>query len=356
MRQCLAPRAIGTSIAAGALWAAMVHVTPATEAITSPVTLTVGFGAGERPDLYGRILGRTLVRYLPGEPGLLVLNRPGAGGVIALSEWVAKAEPNGAHVTIGGSSQVDKDALVRTKARYDPAKFKYVGGLAAPSQALFIRKDAVERLHNKSLKPVAIGVTGSTLRTGHYQALWGAAFLGWNVQWVQGYRTTGELRQAMERGELDMTPFGSTIDIEYLLSTSQFAVVSQSGAVVGGRMAPRPILGNAPIISDLVKGKVKDALAQKAFEYGENIIQVGMWVALPPETPEGIVATYVKAFEATMNDSEFKSAWARIDPDSPVAHRRDLEALVRALASAPTEALDYIHAELKRQGFGIGSR
>src|SRR5262245_48032663 len=140
MRQRSEPRAIRASIAAGALWAAMVHLAPAQEAIASSVTMTIGFGAGERPDLFGRILGRTLVRYLPGEPGLLVLNRPGAGGVIALSEWVAKADANGAHVTIGGSSQIDKDALVRTKARYDPATFKYVGGLAAPSQALFIRK------------------------------------------------------------------------------------------------------------------------------------------------------------------------------------------------------------------------
>src|SRR5437016_2745261 len=30
----------------------------AQEASSAPVTMTVGFGAGERPDLYGRILGR----------------------------------------------------------------------------------------------------------------------------------------------------------------------------------------------------------------------------------------------------------------------------------------------------------
>src|SRR5215471_20920593 len=70
------------------------HPAAAQDALTGPVTMTVGFGAGERPDLYGRILGRSLVRFLPGNPGLLVLNKPGAGGVIALNEWVSKAEPN----------------------------------------------------------------------------------------------------------------------------------------------------------------------------------------------------------------------------------------------------------------------
>ena len=341
---------------AGSAWAGLMQPAAAQNALGSPVTMTIGFGAGERPDLYGRILGRSLVRYLPGQPALLVLNKPGAGGVIGLTDWVNKAEPNGLHVTIGASSQADKDALIRTKAKYDPAKFKYVGGLAAPSQALIVSKDAVERLFNKSAKSVAIGVVGSTLRTGHYQVLWGAAFLGWNVQWVQGYRITGELRQAMERGEIDMTSFGSSIDIDYLLATGKFTVASQSGAVIDGKMVSRPVLGNAPIISDLVKGKIKDPLAQKAFEYGESIVQMGMWLALPPETPDGIVATYIKAFEAALNDSEFQTAWAKIDPDLPVASKAELEKLVRELGQAPPEALDYIQAELKRQGFGIGSR
>jgi tripartite-type tricarboxylate transporter receptor subunit TctC len=322
----------------------------------APVTMTIGFGAGERPDLYGRILGRSLVRFLPGNPGLLVLNKPGAGGVIALNEWVNKAEPNGSHLTIGGSSQIDLDALTRTKARYDPAKFKYVGGLAAPSQALFVSKDAVERLYDKSAKPVAIGVVGATLRTGHYQALWGAAFLGWNIQWVQGYRITGELRQALERGEIDMAPFGSGVDIDYLLATGKLTITSQSGAVIDGKMMSRPALGSAPLIADLVRGRIRDPLAQKAFEYGENIVQVGMWLALPPATPDAIVATYVKAFEAAIHDPQFQTAWARIDPDSPVAGKAELDRLVHELDKTPPEAVEYIQAELKRQGFGLGSR
>src|SRR5205807_1778717 len=145
----------------------------------------------------------------------------------------------------------------------------YVGGLAAYSQGLFVNKDAVERLYNKSAKPVVMGLVGSTLRSGNYQVLWGAAFLGWNVKWIRGYTGTAELRQALERGEIDMTTFGASKDIEYLLRAGKFAVVSQSGTLKGGKALPRSILADAPIISDLVKGKIKDPLGQKAFDYGE---------------------------------------------------------------------------------------
>jgi hypothetical protein len=247
-------------------------------------------------------------------------------------------------------SQIDPDALMRTHAKYDPATFNYIGGLAGPSQGLFINKDAVARLYDKSAKPVIMGTIGTTLRSGHYQVLWGAAFLGWNVKWVVGYTRTAELRQALERGEIDMTSFGATADIEYLLGTGRFAVVSQSGTVEGGKALPRSILGNTPLISDLVKGRIKDPLAQKAFEYGEYVSQVGMWLALPPQTPESIVSSYVKAFDGTQRDSEYQAEVAKINPDSPLASKADLDHLIGELAKVSQETLGYVQTELKRQG------
>lgn len=320
------------------------------------INMIVGFEAGNRVDFYGRLLGRSLSRLLPGQPSIVVMNRPGAGGVIALNEWSAKAEPNGLSVTVGGQTQLDRDALSRTQARYQPAKFRYIGGLAAPSQGLFIHKDAVARLRDKSARPVVMGMVGSSLRTGYYQVLWGAAFLGWNVRWVAGYPSTGEVRQALERGEVDMSAFGSSTDIDHLLATGKFEVASQSGAIIDGKMSARPVFGNAPIISDLARDKISDGLAKKAFDYGENVIQVGMWVALPPDTPDRIVEAYVKAFATSVADPQFQADWARIDPDSPVVTRNDLDRLVSELGSAPPEAMDFIQAELKRQGVEVGMR
>src|SRR5262245_59345809 len=264
------------------------------------ITMTIGFSAGGGVDLYGRTLGRHLARYLPGHPGLIVLNQLGAGGVVALNDWANKAEPNGLFPTIGAQSQIDPD-VIRTRAKYDPTTFNYVGGLAAYSQGLFVNKDAVARLYDKSAQPVAMGLVGSTLRSGNYQVLWGAASLGWNVRWIRGYTGTAELRQALERGEIDMSTFGASSDIDYLIRSGRFVVVSQSGTVKDGNQVARASLGHAPIMAALVKGRIKDALARKAFDYGEYVSQVGMWLALPPRTPERIVAAYGNAFAATLD-------------------------------------------------------
>jgi tripartite-type tricarboxylate transporter receptor subunit TctC len=310
------------------------------------VSMTIGFGAGGSTDLYGRMIGRYLMRYLPGQPSLIVLNQLGAGGVVALNDWSNKAEPNGLFITIGAESQTDPYALIRTHAKFDPATFEYVGGLAASSQGLFVNKDAVARLYDKSAKPVAMGMVGSSLRSGNYLVFWGTAFLGWNVKWVRGYTSTAELRQAVERGEIDMSTFGSTNDIAYLRGTGKFVVVSQSAA------SPRAMLGEAPPIAEMVKGKIADPLARKAFEYGEAVNQVGMWLALPPRTPDRIVTAYSKAFEAMVADPQYQEELSRLDPDSPAATRADLEKLVRQLAKVSPETLDFIQTESSRQGIG----
>jgi hypothetical protein len=229
-----------------------------------------------------------------------------------------------------------------------------VGGLGAYSQGLFIRTDAADRLYNKSASPVAMGMVATTLRGATYQVLWGASFLGWNIKWVRGYPSTAEVRQALDRGEIDMATFGATKDYEYLLRTGKFTVVSQTGYVQDGKRLQRLILGGAPIFSDLVRDKIKEPLARQAFNYWENVSQVGMWLALPPATSDSIVDTYVKAFDATTSDPKFQDEYSRVDPDFIVAKKPDLERLVNELAKVSPETLKYLEDELKKNGFGTG--
>lgn len=320
------------------------------------ITMTIGNAAGSGIDLYGRVLGRHMMQHLPGQPSLVVLNQPGAGGLVAYNSWVKKAKPDGLFVAVGGLTEIDPASLLRSNAEYDPAKFKYVGGLGAPSQGLFIGKDAIARLGDKSAAPVVMGAVSSAIRGGYYQALWGVAFLGWNLRWVHAYRDTAELRQAMERGEVDMSSFGNVRDIDNLLKSGKFTLASQSGTVIGGKAEPRAELGHAPIFAELVRGHIQNPVAQRAYDYGENVSQVGRWLALPPETPDAIVAVYIKAYEATVRDADYTAAIAKTDPGSPQVSKADLERLARDLSKVSPEVIDFIHSELKRQGFAVETR
>jgi tripartite-type tricarboxylate transporter receptor subunit TctC len=312
------------------------------------VVMTIGNAAGGGTDLYGRALGRWLVGNLPGQPGLVVINQPGAGGVVALNSWAVRAKPDGTAITLGAGSQVDPVALIQTQAKYDPRTFKFVGGLASPSQVLFIDKASADRLYDASRAPPIMGIVGSTPRAGMFQALWGVEFLGWNLKWVHGYSDSSTLRQALEQGEIDMTSFGTIEDIRYLLASGKFAVLSQTGAANGGNRLPLSILGDAPLFGDLVRGKIQNPMAQKAYDLWDTFSQAGVWLALPPKTPDRIVAIYVEAFDKAVQDPRYQAAASavKVTPDTPLVSGPELKKLVEKLAAVSPGVLDYFQSQL----------
>jgi tripartite-type tricarboxylate transporter receptor subunit TctC len=318
------------------------------------VNLTIGFAAGGGVDLYARSLGRHIANKLPGSPNVVPINKPGAGGVVALNEWSQTAPKDGTSVTVGALSQTDPDSLRETQARFNPAEFKMVGGISAYSQGIFIRDDAKARLTDKSAKPVVVGMVGSTLRGATYAILWGAQFLGWNVTFVPGYPGTGDVRQALERGEVEMATFGADRDFEYILKNSKATILAQTGQMHEGKRVKRPVLNDAPIFSDMVRDKIKDPEALKAFNYWEEVSQVGMWLALPQGTPDSVVNTYVNAFEATNKDPAFLDEYNKISPGWLLAHKQDLERQIATLAKVTPDTLKYIDEAQKRVGLGGG--
>src|SRR6266498_500307 len=63
------------------------------------VTIIVGTGAGDLYDLYARAIALFMGKYLPGNPGIIVQNMPGAGHMIAANYIYTVAKPDG--LTLG---------------------------------------------------------------------------------------------------------------------------------------------------------------------------------------------------------------------------------------------------------------
>lgn len=117
-----APRAFRAACALAALAIALPALAQTRDAAASypdrPVRLVVPFGAGSGPDLRARQLGEKLAEHW-GQP-VVVENRPGAGGQLAM-EQVAKAAPDGYTLVMAGQSAV-AIAPHLAKLRYDPLK------------------------------------------------------------------------------------------------------------------------------------------------------------------------------------------------------------------------------------------
>lgn len=85
-----------------------------------PVRIIVGFPAGTGPDIVARLLAQKLSEQWGGV-GVVVDNKPGAGGLIAATE-AARATPDGYTLMLGETGQLSIAPSSYNKLPYDPVK------------------------------------------------------------------------------------------------------------------------------------------------------------------------------------------------------------------------------------------
>jgi tripartite-type tricarboxylate transporter receptor subunit TctC len=330
--------------------------TPAAAEVTfkgKTITMIVGSQAGGGTDATGRLIAPFLTKYLPGNPAVVVQNMPGADGIVALNYFVQQVKPDGLTVTTGDSPQIDPIRYRAPQARYDPVKFEFVGGIGRGGSMIVMDSAAEKRLHDKTAAPVTMGVASAVPRSGQAIAAWGIAFLGWNAKWVVGYRGTSALMLALQQGELDMTATSNTFALQHLIDSGKFKVLVQSGGLQDGKLVPRPEFPKAPLISDLLAGKLTDPIAHKSFDYWRGVLLADKWLGLPPGTPKAIADAYRKAYQDISADPEFLAHGRRISEVFTPMSARDIRSLIEAGAHAPREAIEFLDAMLRRQGISL---
>jgi putative tricarboxylic transport membrane protein len=57
--------------------------------------LIVSTSPGGATDIAGRLVARTLGKYIPGQPEIIIQNMPGAGGIVSANYLFGIAKPDG---------------------------------------------------------------------------------------------------------------------------------------------------------------------------------------------------------------------------------------------------------------------
>lgn len=314
------------------------------------VTMIIGFAAGGGTDLAGRLLANYLGKYLPGNPTVIVQNVPGAEGMTAMNYFANQAKPDGLTLTMGSGSVADPINFRKPQAKYDPSKYLFVGGTGRGGTIAIIHKDAEKRLFDKSQPPVIMGSPGGAPRSGMLVTAWGIEFLGWNAKWVVGYKGTGDLFAALERHEIDMAASSSTHQVDKLLRTGQYKIVSQSGMVRDGKVLPRSDYPDAPLLPQMLSGKIADTVARKSYEYWASLESKDKWLALPPGTPPEIVKVYREAFSKMMEDPEVIARAKVMSEDFTPTSWQDLQSWIKTMADTPDESIAFLTVMLHHQG------
>jgi tripartite-type tricarboxylate transporter receptor subunit TctC len=314
------------------------------------VTLIISSAAGGGTDAYGRLVGASFEKYLPGTPTVVPRNIPGADGLTAMNYMVQQVAPDGATIVAAANTMADPLNYRKPQSQFNPVDFVVIGGAGRGGEVLLINKEAEKRLHDKQAAPVVMGSLSGIPRSGMQMTAWGIEFLGWNAKWVVGYRGTNELTLALERGEIDMTSTANLFLIKRLIETGKFSILVQSGTLKNGVITSRPEFGDSPLFNKLMEGKIKDPLAIKAFEYWANIAVTDKWLALPPKSPKAMAEIYRDAYAKMIQDPEFIDRAKKISDDFVPQSAAEVETLINKLGSLPQEATEYMTVILQKQG------
>jgi tripartite-type tricarboxylate transporter receptor subunit TctC len=308
------------------------------------IQLIVGYGPGGGYDVYARLVARFFGKHVPGAPGVVVQNMPGAGSLRAAKYIYVTAPRDG---TVIGTFARNMPLLGVLKdnpnVQFDPRKFTWLG---SPSSAendaylLFANKDAAVKTSADLLKkggpPLVLGGTAEGA-TGNDVTILLKDALDLNLKMIAGYPDSGALFLAADRKEIDGRFVGlsavASSKPDWLKPDSKMHVLLQFARKTRHKDFP-----DAPTAREIAPND----RARELVELAEIPYSLSRPFVAPPALPADRAAALQKAFLDTNADPEYVAEAQKIGVDvSPVGAHEAAE-MIDKLAAAPPDLLDYI--------------
>ncbi|HZR99691.1 MAG TPA: hypothetical protein VFE37_13345 [Chloroflexota bacterium] len=168
--------------------------------------LVVGFAPGGGYDIWARLLAKHLGRHIPGNPAVIVENKPGAGSMLA-ANLVYNSEPKDGTVVVTFNSQmVLQQLLSQPGLEFDARRFQWLGSASSGQNACMVRRELgitdARQLIGPGGREVVMGGEAPGSGITDTPAVMNAA-LGTRFKIIYGYEGASKVQLAVESGEVD---------------------------------------------------------------------------------------------------------------------------------------------------------
>jgi tripartite-type tricarboxylate transporter receptor subunit TctC len=292
-----------------------------------PVTIVVGNSAGGGYDLNARLLARHIGKHIPGNPTVIVENRPGAGGITAADYIYSIAPKDGSYFGIVGRIQLVEPLF--SKQAFDGTKFTWIGSISTDvSTCISWHTSPIRTWNDLMTKTFTAAGQGRGADPDTY-ALMIRDLFGAKVKLVTGYPGTNEQSLAMERGEVDGL---CGISYSTLKTRHQDWLANKSiNILVQNALEGAPGLDNVPVIVNFIKDNETMQIV-KLIVATEKMARPFF---APPDIPPARAAALRAAFAATMTDPEFVAEANHLGIEITPMSGPAIEALLKELYATP---------------------
>jgi tripartite-type tricarboxylate transporter receptor subunit TctC len=264
------------------------------------ITMSTHSDAGAGYDTYLRLLARHMGKHIAGRPSFIVINQPGAGGLLAANYAAKSAPQDGTFLTLVSQGLLVIEATGGKGLRTSLGAFKWLGNFSQSNNVTVTwAASGVKTLQDALRREVVVGATGAGSATVVGPTLYNS-LLGTRFKVIQGYSGSGQINLAMQRGELDGHATSTWTSIQTMLHDEirdgKVNVLIQTG------LRKEPDLPDVPLLLDLVKDDLKK---RTIAQFLSLAVSVARPLAAPPGVPDDRVDELRRAFDATMQDPDF---------------------------------------------------
>ena len=307
------------------------------------IRIMVGSTAGGFYDRWGRLFGKYMGKYIPGQPEFVVQNMTGAGSVIATNHVYNVAKPDGLTLVMPLNGVYIDQFVGRKEVQFDMRKFRFIGTPVTEAIVFYMRADAPYKSIAdiiKAKEPPKCGGSG-TASSDFILSKVLEETVGAKFNTVLGYAGGTEIDLAVEKNEVVCRAHSMSAHF----GREPFDTWHKRGFdrhLVYTSPKKDPRVTDAPTLNELFdQYKVPESsrrLAQVLLAAGD----FGRPMMVTPGTPPDRVKMLRDAFVKTLSDPEVLDEAKKSRMDVDPATGEELEKLVNEIFSSPPEVVERV--------------
>lgn len=304
------------------------------------VSIFIGSGAGGGFDTYARTVAIYLGKHIPGNPNILPVNRPGAGGRGNANLLYNRDPKDGTALGHLGPWLALEPLWGQEGVQFQPEKFNWLITMSQEtSTCLWWKKSGVNTIQELiAKKNVTSGASGPTSSQAS-DAFVLNNVLKLNIKVLLGFKGTREVFLASERGEVD-----GACGLWWASVKSQYMEPVNSGRAniilqLGNRRHPELDKMNVPFLGDLIKDAPQ--IDKDALSIIFSMMDVARPFVAPPGVPADRVALLRKAFDATAKDTDFIAEATKRKLDLDPKPGEEVQRLIEAMYKHPKATVEH---------------
>jgi len=267
------------------------------------IQLLVSSGTGATSDITARLVARYLGKHIVGNPGIIVRNMPGGGGLVAANYLYNVVKPDGLTILAVSRANYLDQMVGRAEVRADFRRFSWIGSFNKSPMMMACRSDTpyknVAALRAAKV-PARVGQSG----TGSISYIFAnliEKILDLKLKNVTGFQSARETDLGMERGEVDCR---ATSDITVIrapwnrwVKEKYLTFILQQGPEKSALLPPVPTVYElAPVEAKPTVDLMTLMLAYTEFDRP---------FAAPPSVPKVPLEMIRDGFQKMLKDTEF---------------------------------------------------